>query len=119
MNSMSFQFGSWTRPVALAAALIGLTAAVPANAGEKAKSNQVPQVVVSYADLNIDRDDGALVLYRRIAAAARTVCPDYGTRNLGTQQVVRACRDESMARAISQVGSVRLAAIYAARQRVG
>jgi UrcA family protein len=119
MNTASFRLTSWTPPVVAAAALIGVLAVLPANAGENANPNQAPQAIVKYADLDIESDAGALALYRRIASAAHEVCPDNGTRDLRRWQAARECRDQAMARAISQVGSVRLAAIRAARARVG
>jgi UrcA family protein len=81
-----------------------------------------PQVVVRYADLNLDSDAGALALYRRIAVAARRVCPNDHPLELRHAQTVRTCRDQALTRAIAAVGSPRLAAIQADRMawtRVG
>lgn len=100
---------------ALATALTLVIATLPARAGAPTENGQAPQVVVRYADLDLGSDEGALTLYRRIAAAARDVCPDDRSRQLRHAQAVRACRDEAVARAISAVGSPRLAAIRAAR----
>jgi UrcA family protein len=77
------------------------------------------ETVVMYADLNLDTDAGVQVLHRRIANAVRRVCPNYDARDLGEAQIVRACREQAMARAVEAIGSTRLAALEASRKPFG
>ena len=104
---------------AAAAALVlaaGLIAAGTASAGAAA---DVPSATVRYADLNLSTDAGAHTLYRRIAAAAREVCPDGDSRDLSRAAHARACQQEAIERAVRSVGSEHLAAAHAAATRRG
>jgi UrcA family protein len=107
------------RAALLTAVLSGM-AATPAVAGERA-SNDSPQAVVRYGDLDISTDAGALALYNRIADAARRVCPDdQGVRDLNRVRESRACRDAAVTRAVDALGSVKVASIMRApKRRVG
>jgi UrcA family protein len=118
MNVSSARSASWKRPIALsavlAAALLAIVAAAPANAATRAKSDP-PQIRIRYAHADLQTDAGALGLYKRIVAAARRVCSaDYG-RDLQYWEAVRACRVKAVEQAVHRVGSERLAAIHAAR----
>lgn len=104
--------------VAVTAAMVAGFSA-EAGAGERMTNDRLPQVVVSYADLNLDTDAGALALYRRISNAARRVCADHGSRDVQQMRAVRACREQAITRAISDVGNEKLAAVHTVRGRVG
>jgi UrcA family protein len=110
MNAVTF-------PLAVAASALTLAfATIPAHAGAPATRDDAPRVAVKYGDLDLATDAGAAALYRRIADAARDVCPGYYvSRDLQYRRNVTACRDDAVARAIQSVGSPRLAAIQAAR----
>jgi UrcA family protein len=90
----------------VAAAATGVSAAATPAA-------DAPSVVVHYADLNLATEQGARVLYRRIAIAAWNVCPDAGNRDLQALAERRACREQAIARAVRDVGTPLLAAVYA------
>lgn len=96
--------------VLLTTVLAGM-AATPAVAADPA-SNDSPQAVVRYGDLDITTDAGALALYNRIADAAQRVCPDdRGVRDLRRARDARDCRDAAVARAIHALGNEKVAAI--------
>lgn len=99
----------------LALALLTAISTLPAHAGTATKHNRVPQVVVRYGDLNVETEAGALALYNRIVRAASRVCPSAGIRDIARLQIVRACQDASVARAVGAAGLPRLAAIQDAR----
>ena len=104
-----------TSATLLATALLAVIGTVPARAAAAAQHDQVPQVVVRYADLNVETQAGALALYNRIVRAADRVCPSVGIRDIARLQLARSCRDESVARAIAATGIPRLVAIRDAR----
>ena len=78
----------------------------------------VPAVAVSYRDLNIASDRGARILLERIRLAAGVVCPQVSdTRDLSHVAMRNRCVREAVTRAVEQVGSTRLAAVYSASAR--
>lgn len=72
----------------------------------------VPQTTVYYSFRDLASDPGTHALYERIVSAARTVCPGSGSRDLGEFAASRECQREAVSRAIHQIGSSRLAAVY-------
>jgi len=73
----------------------------------------VPQVHVSYADLNVHSPAGAAVLNHRIAAAAEQVCGDSGDRDPSRRARVDACKIQAVADALATVkaANVQLASL--------
>ena len=120
MTTVSYQINSSRRVsagvVALAGCLLGATLSV---AHAMTPTDGVPTATVNYGDLDLSTQDGALTLYRRIAAAARQVCPDEDTRNLAAFARSKACQAEAIARAVSDSHIPQLAAVYAARSKHG
>jgi UrcA family protein len=82
-------------------------------------SNDPPTVQVSYADLDLGTENGAQTLYHRITAAARIVCPDSSERGLSDLAKTKACRQSAIDRAVHEVPSAQLAAVYASAGRRG
>ena len=112
---------SRTRHLLRASAALGATLIVGATtaAYASARAEDVPSVQVSYHDLNLATDEGTVALYQRIVSATYKVCQVEDIRNLAAVAAANACRDEAIARAVRDVNSPRLAAIYTARQRHG
>jgi UrcA family protein len=79
----------------------------------------VPSVTVKYSDLNLSTDEGATRLYTRIRGAAREVCPDTNPRDLKTFADSKACQSAAIARAVREIQSPRLAAVYSTRTNQG
>jgi UrcA family protein len=82
-----------------------------------ADSNDIPTVVVKYADLNLSSPEGVTALYRRLHAAARDVCKSYdihsgGDRFPGTSDP---CYRKALQDAVSKVGHPALSAMYNAK----
>jgi UrcA family protein len=76
-------------------------------------------VVVRYDAGTLATRGGALALFRRIDQAARSVCGEGATRDLGAVARVRECRKESVARAVRSVNDPRLAELMVRDQRRG
>jgi UrcA family protein len=91
--------------VSLLAGSLGVAQAAPAQ--------QTPQVVVSYGDLDLSSSDGVRELYKRIASAAREVCPYAGAREVGQVALNHACRNAAISRAVRDVNSPQLVALRA------
>ncbi len=97
--------------IAISAAFVLASSLGIANAAPPA--DNVRSAVVSYGDLNIRSAEGAQALYRRIAAAARQVCPLPDPRDLVRAGSVHACREAAIARAVRDINNPPLAALQA------
>jgi len=97
--------------ISLLAGSLGVAHAAPAQ--------DLPQVVVSYGDLDLSSGDGVRELYNRIASAAREVCPYANAREIGQMALNRACRNAAISRAVRDVKSPQLVALRAEHVRHG
>jgi UrcA family protein len=79
----------------------------------------VPAVSVKYSQESLATNGGVYDLYRRITIAATQVCPDFLIRDLGAQRRVAQCREQAVARAISQIDNPKLAALHASHSKNG
>lgn len=99
---------------AAAVCALALTYAVTPVARAEAGTD-VPKVEVKYSDLNLATEAGARTLYRRIATAARQVCPrGEGSLISKLDELSRTCIREAISRAVHEVNSPRLAEVAAA-----
>lgn len=103
----------------LATAPLRSTAAQPGERNAVSLGDDVPATVVRYQDLNLATDTGARVLLQRIRFAADAVCPAVDNRDLGRFMAHKRCVELAVSRAVEQVGSARLAAVYSARGQQG
>jgi len=102
--------GGLLATVALAA--MSLARGAPA-AGTLSESDDVPRVIVSYADLNLALPLDARRLLQRIAGAALQVCGDLiSTSDLRAVARERRCISTAIARAVGTVASERLTMVY-------
>jgi UrcA family protein len=74
-----------------------------------------PQVVVHFADLDLSRSQGVAVLYRRLRAAAETVCAPLDDRDLGRHLRFKACAQSALCRAVAELDRPALTEAGAAR----
>jgi UrcA family protein len=77
--------------------------------------SDVPTVTVSYADLNLDRPEGAATLYRRIRAGASYVCRSLESRDVDRELQWERCIHEATAKAVAKVDQPVLTAYYRAK----
>jgi UrcA family protein len=91
--------------------------AVATLAGAAANADDaVPSQAVKFGDLNLNSEQGAATLYKRIVAAARNVCPsDESDRQLRPISVGQSCTDAAVARAVRQVNNNTLTSYYSAK----
>lgn len=101
--------------VLLATAPILSMAAQPDESNAVSVSDEPPAMAVSYGDLNLATEDGARALLLRIRLAADSVCPAADNRELARLKVHNRCVHVAIARAVQQVGSPHLAALYSMR----
>jgi UrcA family protein len=106
--AMTTQFKS--TPLLVAAGCVALSFA--ALSGRAQAADQQPlSKVVAYADLNIDSEQGAQVLYTRLRGAAKDVCFPLESRDLLKNRWQR-CFDSALASAVAHVNTVRVTALH-------
>ena len=80
-----------------------------------ASPGDVPSVTVHFADLDLSHDQGITVLYRRLKAAAGTVCTAQNGRDLGSQMRYEICWQRALGTAVAKVDRPALTAYYRAQ----
>jgi UrcA family protein len=112
--------GAACASAALAASvLLGSPAAQAAGPAAAAFGGDPPSVAVRYGDLNLASEHGARILLERLQHAATTVCPYADERGVDRRAIRNRCVREAVARAVRQVGSPILAALYTVRAEHG
>ncbi len=72
-----------------------------------------PSKTVSYADLNLNSSAGVAALYKRITKAAYEVCQiPTGTHQIKIESELKACKADSVDRAIQQANLPSLTALH-------
>jgi UrcA family protein len=84
-----------------------------------APPQNVPSVVVHFADLDLSRSEGARVLYQRLKGAAETVCAPLENRDLARHMKFKACVQSAISTAVAKVDQPTLAAYYEAKTNGG
>lgn len=113
-SSRTVRVAHYVTAFAVAALSIGA-----AHAGDVATATVPPQTVVKYADLDLSKDADVRALYARLQRASARVCGEYkDLRNLSLKRRYDACYQESLARAVDNVGHPSVKAVFAADERV-
>lgn len=100
------------------AVIAGATCAEAAQAAPRnAATDGATSVVVSYADLNLQRDADVQTLLGRLSAAARGVCGafDQGQKGADAHHRYVACRRTAMEGGVAAIASAKVSAAYAAQ----
>jgi UrcA family protein len=98
---MNKQVTGVTNLLVVAAALaVGMLAGVT-----HAAEAEVPSQAVRFQDLNLNRDAGVQVLYKRIQRAANQVCGDVDGRDLVAARAHEACVERAVADAVATVNN--------------
>ena len=90
--------------------------ALAAHAGDVTTAKHA-DVVVRYADLDLDSPEGAEALYSRLSAAAARACgnePD--ARELKARAQYEACYERTLEKALRKVGNAGVQAVHAVRK---
>jgi UrcA family protein len=95
---------SKTIQAGLAGLMLATAVAAPAQATDA--------VVVHYDDLNLATPSGNAILYRRIAQAAKVVCPEYPAGDVRRIRIWRPCYQEAVANAVASIHQPSLTAFY-------
>ncbi len=94
---------------------VGITLPVAASAGDPSKDEE-SSVKVSYADLNIDSEAGARVLYSRLKRASEKACHVESLTEHGSvdrARNARVCYEEVLSDAVANIDSAALSRIHA------
>ena len=94
--------------------VVALGAPTVASADAKGDLKGV-SVKVSYADLNLEKQEGAKALYRRLQQASRQVCDYRGLKILGSiRQLAKAqqCYREALSVAVENLDNERVTEIH-------
>lgn len=108
--------GTLGRVAVLAACLLAGSLGV---AQAAAPTDGLPQVAVSYGDLDLSTSEGVRELYHRIANAAELVCPYPNARALAEVEINHSCREAAISAAVGKVNSPQLVALRAEHVRRG
>jgi UrcA family protein len=103
------------RNFTLAAVAAVCLAAVAVGAHADEAVNGVPARTVHYADLDLNTQAGAAVLYNRIRNAAQQVCGDVGSRDLAQAMAAKGCVNRAILASVRSVNSLRLTSEYNTR----
>jgi len=71
-------------------------------------------MVISFADLNVDTEAGAKVLYARLEKAAQAVCSSLESHDLPVRAKWLRCYDAALSSAIAQVNKIAVTQLYKA-----
>lgn len=96
----------------VAASFLALGGAAMGGKAQAAEPAQTYSTMVSYADLNLDSDRGAKVLYARIRSAAGNVCSSLEGRDLTEKKLWQDCFDKAVGSAVGQVNKTRVTALH-------
>ncbi len=113
---MNISVKSMTVPLvflALAAGTSALKAETLDETRVQGTQQNAPSVAVRYGDLDLNSEAGRDALNARLSMAARNVCDHHGyarTGSLSYHAQTKACYDEALTAALSQVNSGQLAA---------
>lgn len=117
MSRIAPPVNSRPRAFAALAAMGALAAAAwlgsPAVASAAQPDASMPTATVYYSLRDLSTEPRIRALYQRIVATARTVCPEYDSRDLEGFNQSLECQRAAVARAVHQIGSPRLAAVHA------
>jgi UrcA family protein len=100
----------------LLAAIVVVALGAPAIAAADTKSElQGVSVKVSYADLNLGKQEGAKTLYRRLQQAAKRACDVGSLREEGSVKRLteaRACYSDALSKAVEELDNELLTQIH-------
>lgn len=100
------------RKIVLVAFVLGALSASPALASPISE----PSARVRLSDVDVNTEEGASLLFRRIERAARTVCGEHiARRYASTRGAYRRCTELTIAETIQRIGSERLRMEFAVR----
>ncbi len=91
---------------------LGAPVIASADAGSELKGTAVK---ISYADLNLEKQEGAKALYRRLQQASKQACDVHGMRNAGSMKrhaETKQCYREALTAAVEELDNELLTQIH-------
>ena len=114
MRYLAPQISFRRRAIGVAAALAALvTVAIIAGAGSASAAQPYETRTVYYTRSELATDQGTRALYGRIEAAAAMACPPEDSERPYETATSRECQRQAIARAVAEIGSARLTALFA------
>jgi UrcA family protein len=116
MKSHTASSARTTRIAAIVALIVGASAAF---AQPPMSHDDIPKVAVSYSDLNLATAEGSTVLYRRLVAAARQVCPqtDDSLLAMRMNREAERCIADAVERAVQKIRNPKFVEVAASHSR--
>ena len=100
-------------------ALTALSFGVTAHAGDLSTEVGPAKTVIGFSDLDLSKAADARVLYSRLQRASSHVCDSYSDiRDLRMKQLYAACYQDTLARAVEDVGNAAVKAEFAADDEI-
>jgi UrcA family protein len=114
MSYLAPQIPLRRRAMAVPAVVAGLvTVAMIAGAGRASAAQPYETRTVYYKPSELTTDQGTRALYGRIEAAAAMACPPEDSERPYETATSRECQRQAIARAVAEIGSARLTALFA------
>jgi UrcA family protein len=105
------------RVLAVATAVIAGAGVDLGSAAYAATASEPPSVTVPLKDLDLTTHMGVVTLYRRIRAAARSLCGDMDIVFLEQRAESDRCIDKAIGNAVAKVGNANLSDYYLTKTR--
>jgi len=99
---------------ALVTSILGVTALAAVIAPAPASAANIPEIIVNYQDLDLGRPADLELLYRRLQAAADTVCVPVASYDLVRAAAHQRCVQTVLEHSVQQVRSPALLALHRA-----
>jgi UrcA family protein len=100
------------RPSMVAAALVALVCAASGNTTLAWEPGEPLTKKVAYGDLDLQTEQGASSLYKRLRVAAEQVCTPYQSIDLARRVAWQTCVDRAVASAVEQVNRPMVTAVH-------
>jgi UrcA family protein len=100
------------RPTMIAAALVALVCAAGANTTQASEPREPLTKKVAYGDLNLETEQGANALYKRLHIAAEEVCAPYQSIDLARRIAWQTCINRAVATAVERVNRPMVTAVH-------
>lgn len=100
------------RPSMIAAALMAIICAASAYTTQASEPGEPLTKKVAYGDLNLETEQGASTLYKRLSVAAEEVCAPYKTIDLARRVAWQNCVARAVTSAVEQVNRPMVSAVH-------
>jgi UrcA family protein len=96
----------------MTAVAASITIAIASHTAYAASEDSPPTVIVHYSNLDLANAAGVKALYRRLSAAATTVCRAFNRRDTAQKAKWQQCYEEALSAAVLDVNVPELLALH-------